>query len=56
MIFQTPSIEHIANKAMQIFTVLLEPWWPELQSQGGCRNIYILIKAVFVAFTVDDVQ
>lgn len=48
MYFQTSSIEHIANKAMQIFTVLLEPWWPESQVQGGCRNICMLIKLFFV--------
>lgn len=48
MDFQTPSIEHISNKAMQIFTVLLEPRWPESQSQAGCRNVCMLIKPLFV--------
>lgn len=49
MNFQTPSIEPIAsNRAMQIFTVLLEAWWPEFQSQGGCYNICLPIKPFFV--------
>lgn len=49
MNFQTPSIEPIAsNRAMQIFTVLLEPWWPESQLLGGCCNICLPIKPFFV--------